>query len=1073
MLIAALNGQLHFLPFENMKVLGAIFRSFFCIGCGYIPYVFVRYAFYLLFYVFFACFLYLETSRNTQLIACGVLMVCIFIILLVLWVLNYVLNYLIDVSDDESVADIRPPEIKPEVWQYKSILENVNTDIDAVVGDIIGSGEVAVDDLLSFVDWLRDRPREERVQTEKRSRDNIVHLCGRYYHVRFSREDLLEVFPCSNHSISYVFLSVILSFGAAYLPLSLREQFPDGVKWWVAFVCSTAIYSVIDPAPCDVMVSTVGDYWAGCSRAVSLEIVCGVWRLFLEMYQRTDVTVLPFFDWELRWSVIYAYVHDICFYGVVLFPFWVLLGLVGHPLTVLMAIIEAFNRYVFGQAGAAGWIHGLVQLARGVACVAAVWAVLDYKYNEFTIAGAICLATFMGSFPIIWTQSSRKHWFSCYLWPILSSGFAFLFAWGALKQKIDIQKGILWGTLGLSVAVNIVFPMVLTIQHYHLLDFAIMPIPVHVGHLMTIFNLAIATTFTAVVFSTSQLNVVIISVAIVHAIQKALTEPHIFTLAVAMALVTFPEEYMLPQLDMGFCVGLIIAAKLEVVYDLFKYIINVPLGGRAVSSIEGDCFLSLLTLLFATFWRICPTPAWCWKILAAAWSFVTGSCLGLESGFAGLSLPSFPRPFYFADWPVRNTTIQKDLKQNVTEHAAEVPIFISARQDLSRVFANMARFARLGYVNCGSMFLFQSDPWVMFVQVVAIEPTICKIQVRGLEYVSQTVCHQNELRQLSTVRNDKCFPAAMSVIGVVQPRKYGVELDMYTAATVNFNDALIGCTPPSKKWLLMSAFCFYINKRIFPFSQIQSIDGLPQDERTRDELARLLHYFGKDYAHDQMTVINAIWCVFRDKLVDPNGTLHREEFASTLEGGRWNLPDSVLWIYDIDVILHGIFTPAARLGLGLMLMNSAGLSPDIGEDVLPDEIMADLANFTREVKQEYVVTSVDSKLFEKHFLLRKKSIIALDRRPDLSFVRFQVTPTEWSVFQLNPVAVHALWAGETRSMVANQLSGRGNERNAIQMDTAFFNNMIIQACDRPIGWPAYVSGFFDSVMNPVGVHQCG
>ena len=1055
-----------------MRTWSAALRAFFCIGCGYIPQVFVRYAFYLLFYVFFACFFYLETSRNTQLIACGALMFCIFIVLLVLWILNYVLNYLIDVSDDESVADIRPPEIKPEVWQYKSILENVNTDIDAVVGDIIGSGEVAVDDLLSFVDWLRERPRQEHVTEESRSRENIVHLCGKYYHVRFSREDLLEVFPCSNHSMSYVFLSVVLSFGAAYLPLSLRDQFPAGVKWWVAYVCSTTIYSVIDPAPCDVMVSTVGDYWAGCSRAVSLEIVCGIWRLVLEMYRRTDVTVLPFFDWELRWGDIYVYVHDICFYGVVLFPCWVLLGLVGHPLTVLMAILESFNRYVFGQAGAAGWIHGLVQLARGVASVAAVWAVLNYKYNEFTIAGAICLATFMGSFPIIWTQISRKHWFSCYLWPILSSGFAFLFAWGALKQKIDIQKGILWGTLGLSVAVNIVFPMVLTIQHYYLFDFAIMPIPIHVGHLLAIFNLVIATCFTAIVFSTSQLNVVIISVAIVHAIQKSLTEPHIFTLAVAMTLVTFPEEYMLPQLDMGLCVSLILAAKLEVVYDLFKYLINAIFGGRALSSIEGDCFWSLLIHLYATLWRICPTPDWCWKIPTAAWSFFTGSCLGLESGSACLSVPSFPRPFYFTDWPVPNTDIHKDLRQNVTEHAAEVPTYISARQDLSKQFANMARFARLGYVNVGNMFLFQSDSWVMIVQVVAIEPTICKIQIRGLEYVSQTTCHETELNQLRIVRDSHCYPAPMSVVGVVQPRKYDVQLDMYTASSVNFNDAFIGCTPPSKKWSLMSAFCFYTSKRTVPFSHIQSVDGLPQDERTRDELALLLRHFGKEYTHDEMTVINALWSVFRDKLMAPDGTLHREEFASTLEGGRWNLPDSVLWIYGIDVIIYGIFTPAARLGLGLMFMSSAGLSPDMSEDALTDETAEDMVNFVRDVKQEYVVTSVDSKLFEKHFLLRKKSIIALDRRPNLMILRFQVMPTEWAVFQLNPVAVHALWAGETRSLVANQVT-RGEERDAIQADTTFFNNTIIQACDRPIGWPAYVSGFFDSVMNPVGVHQCG
>jgi hypothetical protein len=78
-------------------------------------------------------------------------------------------------------------------------------------------------------------------------------------------------------------------------------------------------------------------------------------------------------------------------------------------------------------------------------------------------------------------------------------------------------------------------------------------------------------------------------------------------------------------------------------------------------------------------------------------------------------------------------------------------------------------------------------------------------------------------------------------------------------------------------------------------------------------------------------------------------------------------------------------------------------------------------------------------------------------------VRFSPGVVDWDVFEIGSVYQQGLWAGEFRDILWNE--AQEGERLSIQRNDHWLNNLSLQSCDVPVGYPAFVSGFFPSRGN--------
>ena len=77
---------------------------------------------------------------------------------------------------------------------------------------------------------------------------------------------------------------------------------------------------------------------------------------------------------------------------------------------------------------------------------------------------------------------------------------------------------------------------------------------------------------------------------------------------------------------------------------------------------------------------------------------------------------------------------------------------------------------------------------------------------------------------------------------------------------------------------------------------------------------------------------------------------------------------------------------------------------------------------------------------------------------------------KWSVLKMNHEWMRALWSNDERDIIF--LTNNDNERDSIQENQVFLNNMILQAADIPVGYPAFTTEIIDSYFNPFSTYKC-
>jgi hypothetical protein len=566
----------------------------------------------------------------------------------------------------------------------------------------------------------------------------------------------------------------------------------------------------------------------------------------------------------------------------------------------------------------------------------------------------------------------------------------------------------------------------------------------------------------------SELPSWILALIIVHGTQKALTEGHVFALAIVLCSSLLRSDFGLEKSDCNLAISLLIATKAEVFIPMLKFLYR----SRCIYMIDPDLFdrrliqiLGMQLMQWVVGWL--PGPDMYLKVPCLVWSAISGSSVLLAGGSPYLILPGAIRPFCFFDWPMKERGgVRTMFTRNISDYPVETPVYTSASMALAKKFGRIVRKGKIGSVTCGDMFLFRCGALSIVLSVVAIEPVSYHIQLRGLEYNSRMGCHEDESFFLDELVESASAAslAACSVLSSYELRQKYVPLKLYSVTKTPVSDAFLGVNGDVIKQWFLFAYCRSIAKGGVVAAQIQAVDANYRDSAEVERLMRVIFSL-MDYQTDNIPVYVGFWSVF-DGILFEDQVLKTNELTEMFKG-LIHVPDEFSWVYSAGSTLNDLVISTVRMGAALSFLASSGVAPSMELETDEVTFLRQALDFTMECEQDCVIAPLDAEEFEREFFRGKKvGLIGMEVVMGMPCVlRFVKYEEEWSVFQLCPAFVHALWGSQARAILfwGNQES----ERLAISGNVEFLNNMILQSCDSPIGYPAYTSGFLDSLVDPL------
>jgi hypothetical protein len=823
----------------------------------------------------------------------------------------------------------------------------------------------------------------------------------------------------------------------------------------------------------------VGDAWTGLGRGLALSVLMGTHYIFryLETFER--LTVFDFFI-PVNWQILTPYFTDLAHWGVLLFPIWVLIGFVGHPICLAVSLIESLNRYAFGQSGVIGRLFMTVQVVRGAGSVALVWWFLDHAGREW-LAFGVTAATFLGMLPVWWNEPNRRSWRTYLTWPLACTAGAFAVSFGVIAQlERDFWDAIRFFSFAWFLVVDLLFPFAYSFQHYWIANLRVITGFGIFNLFRSISQLLVAPLFIAAAVSAPSLPPLAIAFVVVHAVQKAQTEPHVFAFAVVLTAITFPEEYGSDFADANFLLALLIVSKAEVLYPVLHYFERSrpqsPLVDEFCTSSDPRWQWLVTMNVFAVAARI-PTPELPLRMPVLLWSLLTGAPTACGRGVAALAVPSYARPFWFFAFPVREGVDFRSLfTHNLLAHPVEAPAYTSVSLALSRAFGSLARSGKLGFVTAGDVYLFRVRHLSAFVHVMAIEAGSYRIQVRGLEFNRDTYCHGSEdavLQRYATGRD--CFLRGFeSAFSVHELRQKGIPLRMYDVARIAADQAFLGADPPTAQQWFAYAFCFVIAGSSYSAANLRPVPEilLPRIERVtalEPDLARLFVSLGSELSGEQVHQIVSFWGVIALALFDEAGALNTAALTDAFKGAV-TVPEDYSWVYSATLIFSEIVIPAIRLGVAALGLVAAHLAPVRREGA---GFFDEVRDFLVTLGESTCATALGSPSFEKAIFVERQTIISMEVVPGAHgarenvLLRFSLVDENGDVFQVNQEFVRGLWASEIRDVMFWSGKRPNVAGRAENTDENYLTSMVVQSCDNPVGFPAYTSTFIETLHHPL------
>jgi hypothetical protein len=264
-----------------------------------------------------------------------------------------------------------------------------------------------------------------------------------------------------------------------------------------------------------------------------------------------------------------------------------------------------------------------------------------------------------------------------------------------------------------------------------------------------------------------------------------------------------------------------------------------------------------------------------------------------------------------------------------------------------------------------------------------------------------------------------------------QIRALGIWFEVYDVSVIRLDVSFLG--DRLNEWAL-TALCFGLRDT--------DLDGVQDCFDDIDEIQGISNRFRRE---EDLPKVNALWIIVRRQL---------------LFSGRQTLISRIGEVFYTgfdeysEILRHGIESMVLVLAL-----ESMGIAPCIEND---EEVDAWLL----ELEASYLCAPLNSPAFESAFQEGKKCLCSIAvKESDANLLFFRIQPCQWNVFSLQRESVRSIWGSEATSQLF--LGENESERFSVQRNERFLHNLIVQSCNIPIGYPAFVSPVLSSYDIPL------
>jgi len=367
----------------------------------------------------------------------------------------------------------------------------------------------------------------------------------------------------------------------------------------------------------------------------------------------------------------------------------------------------------------------------------------------------------------------------------------------------------------------------------------------------------------------------------VCAINRALTEPHVFAIALLISTLGGRFEMLGWKPSLVTLFSLAVARKFFSAWPILDYYMRVRPILLSFSDVsDEDWWYVALFAIVTWFYDRLPFIDGVVSFPSLVWSLATGAPFNVPHLWGAFILPSAPRPNAF--WDVsdgQRFDVRRAFTASLTEHPIETPVYTSVASALALSLAlSLVNFGRLGVVDSNDMFLFSSGSMAFFVHIVAREAHGVRFQMRGLEYRHETACQRGELSRLHrNIDYHGRFPNAVAAVQYMvtnwQIRRIGVPLMMYDVSRVELGLAFVGISPARALGFARLAFASAVARAALAPESWAAVPANACAEGACDMLQALPPF---DFACDAETAarIGAVWTTLERDIFNSHGTVN-------------------------------------------------------------------------------------------------------------------------------------------------------------------------------------------------------
>jgi len=987
----------------------------------------------------------------------------IFLIKFIIYALNILIDHSYQISDsnsEESLTEIDVDKLPPEgvprdLWLLRNnyTYSTIRTEEEYIELSSHGFDPEAID---IFFRAINDINEKNSITTKKRV--DFILIFGIKIIIPISRLTINSIFP-DNHSFSYIILVFILTFSQSFLLSLMIKQFTLYEKLWLCYISGAATYSSLHPPEADPYSTTRGDKYNGIVRSISLTTLSASWHLFNFLKDSFSTPIeIP----ELHLAITIQKFADLMCYTLrfilVFFPISIFF-FIGHPSTMLLWITESIGKYFFGLAGASGMRGSLSQLARSFLVTILLGFFLIFDPLQHSIAYGIGASMLILQFPIIRQRIIYRKILGIFLTLIVSSFCAFLSSYFSMKYLPFIGNNIMYLSITICFSFDVIWPYISSNSKYLIVYHQFVKSSSNtvdsIRYLTPYFFMPLVMGYILV---SDPVNQFVTAFIIVVVINISLLEPHLFSISLILSHFMLEIEFCLPHPSINLLLGVILSKKIISVLSIIDFwqrgrisILQFVSDSYSINDNNTNIFAFIVKVFLSLF----PGPDRVITMPGLVWSLLTSSPFYSPQSLSVILLPFSPKPNVFWDYSIEDELkIENIFLKGSANYPIETPVYASLSSSLIASLATLVYSGKLGIVNNNDVFLFISQPLTAFIHIIALEPFCLKFQLRGLEYNDETLCH---LGEIATIQNDiesysndlPNFLSPMLYIGTswtllsrnLPLYQYDVSAFSSTTLFLNLHKLEIEQYILFSFVRIMAQYSDIIENENYneEFNEFEALEDLVIDQSPGCSVqfirnSKFLYsYFNSLIISNDGLQMNNCYDLFHgsyEKLVLPY--LHNDE-------------------------LKQIFSKASRLFLLSISLVSLGFGP---------ERMSEISEFFDIISLQYLSEPIRNEGFSREFIAMKKDLMSIEeKRGEKTILFFRRSKVFWNILRIQKSCCRTFWASEACQQIF--FGEDDDERMSIQEDGYFLHNLLLQACDLPIGYPAFVSPVLTSYSSPL------